>query len=141
MKFLNKNFSYNVDGTLNLLSIKKTLCNDLTWKKEPVRHCDAIKLTYKGYKLMTDSIEGDVYEKESDWYQVLNALAETCKWWMSLLNIMAWLDNKTYWTATRKSKNEFYTRDFNQNQMEQRSSSIGNWPGDGCYYACGIKDM
>jgi hypothetical protein len=29
---------------------------------------------------MTDSIEGDVYEKESDWYQVLNALAETCKW-------------------------------------------------------------
>lgn len=107
MKWSQNNVSYNADGTINILSLKKTFCEDISWQDESFTFAQAQELEKTNawwYKLMTDynDTDSDQEKKQTDRYKLINLFSwnnwDTVEG-MRLFRDMAWCNNR-YWTAT-----------------------------------------
>lgn len=105
LQWIYDNVSYNSDHTMNIITLKKIFCEDISWNKQTMNFNDAKKLaTSKWYKLMTDYNDTDAEEikKQSDWYKVINLFSWN-KWdtveWMTMFRDMSWCNDR-YWTTT-----------------------------------------
>ncbi len=112
MQYLYYNVSYNLDGTMNIINLHKTFCEDISYKRKKFNFAQAqelAKTNFGWYKLMTDYNDCDIDEdkKQTDRYKVINIFSQN-KWdtaeWMELFRDMAWCNNR-YWTGT-PHKNE-----------------------------------
>ncbi len=105
MKRIHNNISYNSDYTMNILELKKTFCEDISWQNEKFNFVQAQELSKQTwYTLMTHHNNTDTEEEkiQTDWYQVINIFSQgngDTPEWMVMFRDMAWCNN-TYWTAT-----------------------------------------
>jgi len=149
MKWCQDNISYNADHTMNIISLKKTFCEDISWNKESMNFNDAENLaTNKWYKLMTDYNDADAdaeeIKKQSDWYKVINLFSWN-KWdttkWMGFFRDMAWC-NDSYWTAT-KYKNKHWEElegVVNYRKLSKYGCRRGCYGTNTNNRICGFKD-
>lgn len=107
LQWIYDNVSYNSDHTMNILALKKTFCEDISWQNDTFTFAQAQKLEKTNtwwYKLMTDynDADSDQEKKQSDWYKLINLFSWN-NWdtyaWMEFFRDMAWCNNR-YWTAT-----------------------------------------
>lgn len=107
MKYLKSIVSYNTDGTMNILPLKKTFCNDLTWKWERMNHWDALKLAESTwYQLLSDynsDFDTETERQQTDFYKVMSLFNRYGKnGWDSveareIFWHMSWCDGKRWW--------------------------------------------
>jgi len=129
MKWLQNNVSYNADHTINIIFLKKTFCEDISWQNKSFNFAQAQeleKINAWWYSLMTDynDCDTDDEKKNSDWYKVIHIFSNG-NWdtieGMKLFRDMTWCNNR-YWTATEykndkweKIKGVVRYRDLNKN--------------------------
>jgi hypothetical protein len=133
---------------MNIITLKKTFCEDISWNNETMNFYDAKKLaTSTWYTLMTDYNDTDVEEikKQSDWYKVINLFSWN-KWdiyeWMELFWDMAWCNHR-YWTATKyKTEKWEELEGVVRSRYLYEDSSFNYWndPDDNSR-VCGFKDF
>lgn len=111
LQWMHDNVSYNSDGTMNIIKLNTTFCEDISWTGQTSNREEAKQLAEsKWYRLGSDYNDCDSKDikEDSDWYKVINIFSNG-KWdtleGMKLFRDMAWCNNR-YWTATpHKDKN------------------------------------
>jgi len=105
LQWIHDNVSYNADHTMNILKLKKTFCEDVSWTGKNCNWEDAKQLAEsKWYTLPTDynDCDSDEVKQDSDWYKVINIFSNE-NWdtveGMKLFRDIAWCNNR-YWTST-----------------------------------------
>ncbi len=105
MQWMHDNVSYNGDHTMNIIKLKKTFCEEVSWTGQRCNWKEAKTLAEsKWYELPTDYNECDSQgiKKNSDWYKVINIFSDG-EWdtveGMELFRDLAGC-NSRYWTAT-----------------------------------------
>ena len=105
LQWIHDNVSYNSDHTMNILKLKKTFCEDVSWTGQRCGWEEAKQLaTSKWYTLGTDynNCDSDEVKHDSDWYKVINIFSngngDTAEA-MELFRDITWC-NSRYWTAT-----------------------------------------
>ena len=136
MQWIQNNFSYNVDHTVNILRLNKTFCADITWDNREVSWESAQELektNTEWYKLMTDYNDTDTEEEkqQTDWYKLINIFT----WnrgddyvWTRAFGILVWCSD-IYWTATKHN--------------ESNDHALARWLyyGERMVYETGVKNM
>jgi len=105
LQWIHDNVSYNIDGTMNIIKLKKIFNKDISWIDKKCNWKEAKQLAVsKWYTLPTDynDDDSDEVKHNSDWYTVINVFSDG-KWdtveGMELFRDLAWCNNR-YWTAT-----------------------------------------
>lgn len=150
IQYLSKNVSYNIDGTMNILALKKTFCEDISRQNKKFNFIQAQALNevnHWWYKLMTDYNNTDTEDekKQSDWFQVINIFSwgnGDTNAWMAVFKNMAWC-NSQYWTITpykdeswEEIKDIVRYRNLDEDHTQKRWGSL--------YFndrVCGLKNM
>lgn len=107
MEFFQWKFSYNADGTVNLLKLEwgKTFCADLTGN-EWVSNWDAAKelADSKWYHLLTDynSSDSEIEKTKTDWYKLEEYFGEYTNTWA--ITYMLGCIGTCYWTDATYEK-------------------------------------
>ncbi len=149
MKWCYDNVSYNADGTMNIIKLKKTFCEDISGKNQlfnVAQSQNIEKTNVWWYRLMTDYNDWDLDEvkKKSDWYQVINIFSHG-NWdivdAMIFFKEMAWCNNR-YWTATRY-KNELWEgtpESIRVRMLDANYICRSNYSTLNSRRVCGLKD-
>jgi len=139
MEFFQWKFSYNMDGTVNLIKLDKTFCPDLRGKFRERNWTDAKEFTAsKSYHLLTDWNDSDKQEdkEKTDWYKLEQYFGEYAKTW-DITYILGCVPDR-YWTGTEYEGKEGVARIRRLNY----NGCCRNWGSTDNYYCiCGIKDM
>lgn len=106
LQWISENISYNLDGTMNIINLGITFCEDVTGIGKRCNREDAkTEAESKWYRLGSDYNDGDSQEvrEASDRYRVINCFSggkwDTVKW-MEFFRDMSWCDGR-YWTSTK----------------------------------------
>lgn len=148
MEYLKSIVSYNSDGTINIIPIKKIFCKDFNWKGKKFDFFEAQESSKQiWYNLLTDYNHTDTEQEklQSDWYKIIN-LFNNGKWdtpaWMSIFRNMTWC-NYFYRTATT-----YENRKWNIipnvaciRKLDWYNCKREHWYKNNAYRLCGIKDF
>lgn len=149
LKWIHDNVSYNTDHTMNIIKLKKTFCEDVSWQDKIFTWEQAKELEKNNtgwYKLMTDYNNCDADKKEqTDWYKVINIFSNgngDIVEGRELFRDMAWC-NYRYWTATvYKGENWVENNDLVLTRYLFLKDLYKHWSRTyNDFRVCGLKDM
>jgi len=157
LQWIHDNVSYNFDRTMNIITLKKTFCGDISWQNKTFNFAQAQELekinAWLGYKLITDYNDTDTEQekKQSDWYNLINVFSDG-NWdtteWMAMFRDMAWCKHQ-YWTATfykdenwKEEKNVVRSRELYETSCSRSTMDIITWSNyaNNSLAACWLKD-
>jgi hypothetical protein len=149
MQYLHDNVSYNTDGTINIIDLHKTFCEDISGQNNRFNFVQAQELEKTNswwYKLMTDYNDWDTDEdkKQTDRYKIINIFSQNkgdTTEWMALFRDMAWCNDR-YWTGTLY-KNEKWeeVNGLARDRILVKDSVNRGWSDtDDFSRVCGFKD-
>jgi len=147
LQWMHDNVSWNADHTMNIIKLKKTFCEDVSWIDQKCDWEDAKALAKsKWYTLPTDynDSDSDEVKQNSDWYTVINIFSNG-NWdtieGMKLFRDMAWCNNR-YWTATEEKNDKWEEfKDFVRSRNLYDIICYRHWMN--FYFharVCGFKD-
>ncbi len=140
MEFFQWKFSYNVDGTVNLIKLEwgKTFCADITGTEKRMHWDDARQLAHwKWYYLLTDwsGSESKREKRETDWYKLEQYFGKYAHTW-AITHMLGCVPGR-YWTDnTYENEKGACIRMLLENDNIRYWTIIKDWCG-----VCGFKKM
>ena len=159
MEWCRNNISYNADHTMNILSLKKTFCENISWQQKRFTFAEAQELEKSNiwwYEIIDDyrddhngdyptRVDTEDDKKKTGWYKIVDVFSWN-NWdtedGMRFFRDMSWCDDE-YRTLTQCKDKEWnnygnlvYTRTLSERYCKRSFTTIPSWA---C--VCGWKNM